>query len=132
MKIRHFSETDTLAIELTTKTVATTDTITDDLILDYDNDGKLVAITLDNYSQNVETVNLQALGVTFKFLPLLHDLPKQPFFIVYDAEADVLYIDFNNPPQTAQDSELTDDNIVIRYDDAEAIVGLTILNASQR
>jgi uncharacterized protein YuzE len=63
MKIQYFSETDTLAIELTTKPVATTDAITDDLILDYDNDGKVVAITLDNYSQNVETVNLQALGV---------------------------------------------------------------------
>jgi uncharacterized protein YuzE len=62
-KIQYFSETDTLAIELTTKPVATTDAITADLILDYDNDGKLVAITLDNYSQNVETVNLQALGV---------------------------------------------------------------------
>jgi len=63
MKIQYFSETDTLAIELTTKPVATTDAITDDLILDYDNDGKVVPITLDNYSQNVETVNLQALGV---------------------------------------------------------------------
>ena len=41
-------------------------------------------------------------------------------------------IDFNNPPQSADDSEMTDDDIVIRYDDAEAIVGLTILNASQR
>jgi uncharacterized protein YuzE len=62
MKIQYFSETDTLAIELTTKPVATTDAITDDIILDYDNEGKLVAITLDNYSQNVDTVNLQALG----------------------------------------------------------------------
>jgi uncharacterized protein YuzE len=26
----------------------------DDLILDYDGDGKIVAITLDNYSKNVE------------------------------------------------------------------------------
>ena len=54
MKIQHFSETDTLVIELTTKPVTATDAITDDLILDYDNDGKLVAITLDNYSQNLE------------------------------------------------------------------------------
>lgn len=54
MKIQHFSETDTLVIELTTKPVTATDAITDDLILDYDNEGKVVAITLDNYSQNVE------------------------------------------------------------------------------
>lgn len=50
MKIQYFSETDALAIGLTTKPVA----ITDDLILDYDNDAKLVAITLNNYSRNVE------------------------------------------------------------------------------
>jgi uncharacterized protein YuzE len=63
MKIQYFSDTDTLAIELTTKSVVATDAITDDLILDYDSDGKVVAITLDNYSKNVETVDLQALGV---------------------------------------------------------------------
>ncbi|MFQ4139501.1 DUF2283 domain-containing protein [Nodosilinea sp. PGN35] len=63
MKIQYFSETDTLAIELTTKPVVATDAITDDLILDYDSDGKVVSITLDNYSRNVETINLQALGV---------------------------------------------------------------------
>ncbi|MBD2109487.1 DUF2283 domain-containing protein [Nodosilinea sp. FACHB-13] len=63
MKIQYFPETDTLAIELTTKPITNTDAITDDLILDYDSDGKVVAITLDNYSKNVETVNLQALGV---------------------------------------------------------------------
>ncbi|MBI4781390.1 MAG: DUF2283 domain-containing protein [Oscillatoriophycideae cyanobacterium NC_groundwater_1537_Pr4_S-0.65um_50_18] len=63
MKIQYFPETDTLAIELTTKLVVATDAITDDLILDYDSDGKVVVITLDNYSRNVETINLQALGV---------------------------------------------------------------------
>ncbi|MGP1382987.1 MAG: DUF2283 domain-containing protein [Thainema sp.] len=63
MKIQYFSETDTLAIELTTQTVAVTDTITDDLIVDYDSSGKIVALTLDNYSKNVETIDLHALGV---------------------------------------------------------------------
>ncbi|MGB3516778.1 MAG: DUF2283 domain-containing protein [Elainellaceae cyanobacterium] len=63
MKIQYFSETDTLAIELTHKPVASTDAITDDLILDYDDQGKVVAITIDNYSKNVDVVNLQALDV---------------------------------------------------------------------
>lgn len=63
MKIQYFPDTDILAIELTTKSVVATDAVTDDLILDYDGDGKVVAITLDNYSKNVETVDLQALGV---------------------------------------------------------------------
>lgn len=63
MKIQYFPETDTLAIELTNKPVAATDAITDDLILDYDEQGKVVAITLDNYSKNVDTANLQMLDV---------------------------------------------------------------------
>lgn len=65
MKIQYFPDTDTLAIELTTRSVTATDAITDDLILDYDSNGKVVDITLDNYSKNVETVDLQALGVSF-------------------------------------------------------------------
>lgn len=66
MKIQYFSETDTLAIELTSKSVASTDAITDDLILDYDEQGKIVAITIDHYSKNVDAVHLQTLD-----LPLL-------------------------------------------------------------
>ncbi|MEB3337721.1 MAG: DUF2283 domain-containing protein [Leptolyngbyaceae bacterium] len=66
MKIQYFAETDTLAIELTSQSVASTDAITDDLILDYDVLGKIVAITIDNYSKNVDVINLQALD-----LPLL-------------------------------------------------------------
>ncbi len=51
MKIRYFAETDTLTIELTRNPVVSTDAVSDDLILDYDEQGKVVAITLDNYSQ---------------------------------------------------------------------------------
>ncbi|PSN19443.1 hypothetical protein C7271_07240 [filamentous cyanobacterium CCP5] len=64
MKIQYFEDTDTLAIELTNKSVAATDAVSDDLILDYDNEGKVVAITLDNYSKNVDTVDLQAFGIS--------------------------------------------------------------------
>jgi uncharacterized protein YuzE len=63
MKIQYFPETDTLAIELTSKSVASTDAVTDDLILDYDDQGKIVAITIDNYSKNVDAVNLQTLDL---------------------------------------------------------------------
>jgi uncharacterized protein YuzE len=55
VKIQYFPETDTLAIELTSKTVVATDAITDDLILDYDHQGKVVAITIDNYSKEIST-----------------------------------------------------------------------------
>jgi uncharacterized protein YuzE len=69
-----------------------------------------------------------------KFLPVLQGLPKRPFSMLFDPEADVLYIDFYTPPKSSEDSELTDDDIVIRYDDQNEaeIVGLTILNVSKR
>jgi uncharacterized protein YuzE len=76
--------------------------------------------------------NFQEAQNYLKFLPVLHDLPKRPFLMLYDSEADVLYIDFYSPPKSASDSELTDNDIVIRYDNDDEIVGLTVLNASKR
>ncbi|NDJ15978.1 DUF2283 domain-containing protein [Myxacorys almedinensis] len=76
--------------------------------------------------------NFQEAQDYLKLLPVLHNLPKQPFSLVYDSEADVLYIDFYSPPKSSTDTEFTEDDIVIRYDDADGIVGLTVLNASQR
>ena len=67
-----------------------------------------------------------------RFVPLLQDLPKRPFSMLYDAEADVLYIDFFNPPVSSDDTELTDDDIVIRYGDGDTVVGLTVLHAGDR
>lgn len=66
-----------------------------------------------------------------KFVSVLKDLPKRPFLLLYDSEADVLYIDFYSPPKSASDSELTDNDVVIRYDDDDEVVGLTVLNASR-
>ena len=48
----------------------------------------------------------------------------------YDEEADVLYIQFHEAGRTT-DSELTDDDIIVRYD-GEEVIGITILHASQR
>jgi Protein of unknown function (DUF2283) len=49
-------------------------------------------------------------------------------------EVDILYIDFYTPPRSSAGSELTNDDIVIRYDDQneDEIVGLSILNVSKR
>ena len=48
----------------------------------------------------------------------------------YDQEVDVLYLTFGDEPRPAADSELTDNDLIIRYDDGE-IIGVTILNASR-
>ncbi len=66
-----------------------------------------------------------------KLLPKVKQAPQGNLWLSYDAEADVLYINFRQPA-IATDSELTDEDIIIRYDDQEELVGLTILRASQR
>ncbi len=48
----------------------------------------------------------------------------------YDDEADTLYMHFKKPNH-ADHSEMTDNDIIIRYEKDE-IIGLTILNASGR
>jgi uncharacterized protein YuzE len=56
--------------------------------------------------------------------------PHQYLLSSYDPEADVVYINFRKPAH-ATDSELTDDDIIVRYDGDE-IIGVTILHASKR
>lgn len=63
-------------------------------------------------------------------IPAVKHSPKKYLWSSYDSEADVLYINFKKP-SNATDSELTDDDIIIRYEGDE-VVGLTILHASKR
>ena len=58
------------------------------------------------------------------------DTPSKDIWYDYDQEVDVLYLSFGEP-RPADDSELTDDDLIIRYDNDE-IIGVTILNASKR
>jgi len=50
--------------------------------------------------------------------------------VEYDEKADVLYISFS-PDSQADDSELTENDVVIRYRDGK-IIGLTVLHFSER
>lgn len=63
-------------------------------------------------------------------VPELLEIPYSRIWTSYDKEADVLYVNFKKPSH-ADDSELTDDDIIIRYEKGE-IVGVTVLNASKR
>ena len=65
-----------------------------------------------------------------KLLPVVKRTPQSTLWSSYDTEADVLYINFKKPSH-ATDSELTDDDVIIRYEGDE-IVGFTILHASKR
>ncbi len=63
-------------------------------------------------------------------VPELLEIPYSRIWTAYDKEADVLYINFKKPSH-ADDSELTDEDVIIRYEKGE-VVGITILNASKR
>lgn len=63
-------------------------------------------------------------------IPAVKHTPRGYLWSSYDVEADVLYINFKKPSH-ATDSELTDDDIILRYEGDE-IIGITILNASKR
>lgn len=54
--------------------------------------------------------------------------PHEQLWSSYEPEADVLYVNLKKPSR-ATDSERTDDDIIVRYEDDE-IIGLTILHAS--
>jgi uncharacterized protein YuzE len=63
-------------------------------------------------------------------VPKLVRTPHRALWSTYDDDADVLYINFKKP-SIATDSELTDDDIIVRYEGDE-VIGLTILHASKR
>ena len=65
-----------------------------------------------------------------KLMPVVKRSPRQCLWSSYDAEADTLYVSFKQPSD-ATDSELTDDDVILRYDGDE-IIGFTILRASKR
>jgi uncharacterized protein YuzE len=65
-----------------------------------------------------------------KIVPAVMRSPGNYLWSSYDAEADVLYINFKKPSH-ATDSDLTDNDVIVRYEN-DAVVGLTVLHASKR
>ena len=63
-------------------------------------------------------------------IPTVKAIPDRNVWLAYDEAADVLYINFRKP-SVAADSELTDDDVIVRYA-GEEVVGLTVLHASRR
>jgi uncharacterized protein YuzE len=75
----------------------------------------------------ITSINIQSY---LNFAKMIRTLPQQDFWTSYDAKADVLYINFHQPSLPADDSELTGNDVVIRYQGDE-IIGLSILNVSK-
>lgn len=63
-------------------------------------------------------------------VPHLLDIAHKKIWVDYDQEADVLYVNFKKPAH-AEDSELTDDDVIVRYEKGQ-VVGMTFLHASKR
>ena len=78
----------------------------------------------------VRTVSKKDLQSILANLQGFLTIPAKRYWVDFDEEADVLYISFRKPQHTT-DSEMREDGIIIRRD-GDQVVGLTILEASQR
>lgn len=65
-----------------------------------------------------------------QMLPEIKRAPDCTVWLSYDAGADVLYVNFRKP-SVATDSELTEDDIIVRYEGDE-VIGFTVLHVSAR
>lgn len=72
----------------------------------------------------------QAIDEYLKLAGTVMRSPNRFLWTSYDADADTLYINFKKPAH-ATDSELTDNDVIIRYEGDE-VIGLTVLHASKR
>ena len=57
-------------------------------------------------------------------------LKYKKIWVDYDKEADIMYMHFKKPNH-ADNSDVTDDDMIIRYEKGE-IIGVSLLNASKR
>lgn len=73
----------------------------------------------------METIELKDIQTALPYF-----LKHETVWSSYDSEADVLYLHFKKPNH-ADNSEMTEDEIIVRYENEE-IIGMTILNASKR
>ena len=58
MKLNYYPETDSLYIDLSEKTSVESTEISEGIVLDYDDEGKLVGIDIDNASSKVKLKEL--------------------------------------------------------------------------
>ena len=79
-------------------------------------------------AEKVATKDLRLLA---RLCPILRGFPIHRMNLRYDEEADVLYVKFADTAPVHQ-SDLTKDDFLIEYDAEKNVVGITILDASNR
>jgi uncharacterized protein YuzE len=65
-----------------------------------------------------------------RLIPAVNRAPQPAVWLTYDDEADTLYMNYKKPSH-ATDSEMTDEDVIIRYEGDE-VIGFTVLHASKR
>ena len=73
---------------------------------------------------------LKNMNQYLSLIPAVRQSPGKCLWSSYYEQGDVLYISFDKP-RPATDSELTDDDVILRYD-GDDLIGITILHASKR
>lgn len=63
MKLRYYPETDSLYIELIGKPSVDSQEITDEVVIDFDADGNIVGIDIDNASQKIDMKTVEAINL---------------------------------------------------------------------
>ena len=58
MKLNYYPETDSLYIDLSTKTSVDSREISEGIVLDYDSNGNIVGIDIDNASKKIDLTEL--------------------------------------------------------------------------
>lgn len=61
MRIRHFPDTDTLHIALADRTSTSSEAVSDNLVVDFDEQGVPVGVTLEHYSQISDSTAIETL-----------------------------------------------------------------------
>ncbi len=77
-----------------------------------------------------ELLEKQNIDYLFRAIANFIKLPRTKMWLDYDAEADVLYLHFEEKPASTH-SEMFDEGIILDYRGSR-LVGLTILEASRR
>lgn len=72
MKFNYYPETDSLYISLSSRTSSDSQEIAPNIVLDFDSEGQLVGIDIDNASQNIDLTRLE-----------VDSLPLKPFIVAH-------------------------------------------------
>ena len=66
MKFNYYPETDSLYIDLSSKTSVRSDEVSEGIVIDYDDQGNIVGIDIDNASKKIDLEELSFSKIPFK------------------------------------------------------------------